>query len=247
MSNIKRQSSIRSAVIPALASPLVLGIVLGFPAGGAGPWRFARTYGAAKPVHLGITGRNGDVTINSWNRREIYVKALSAAPVDIHDSVMGNAVNIDVNKPQRTKVDFEIAAPDDTSIQVKSTMGRVTISGINGHITIDTVNGNIHLMGVRSPCVMAKTLDGDIFFDGELAGDGPFDFQSMTGDIDISLPESVSFDLVAQSLASNINLGGFLLSPRNQHGEGVVSGKHQRGGPRLNLTTFNGRILLHKK
>jgi len=144
------------------------------------------------------------------------------------------------------RVDFDIYVPGDTSISVNSTMGRVAISGVNGHISIDTVNGDIHLMDVRSSCVEAKTLMGDIHFDGELAGDGPYTLQSMSGDIDVILPDSVSFDLVARSLASSINLGGFFLSQRSEQ-DRSISGKHERGGPRLNLTTFEGRILLHKK
>jgi DUF4097 and DUF4098 domain-containing protein YvlB len=246
MSIAGRQIAISRAIVPALASPLIFGALFGFPGGMGSAPRFARTYSASKPVHLGITGRCGDITINSWSKREVNVKALSASPVEIDDRVTGSTINVKVGRPHMRRVDFDIYVPGDTSISVNSTMGRVAISGVNGHISIDTVNGDIHLMDVRSSCVEAKTLMGDIHFDGELAGDGPYTLQSMSGDIDVILPDSVSFDLVARSLASSINLGGFFLSQRSEQ-DRSISGKHERGGPRLNLTTFEGRILLHKK
>jgi len=224
---------------------LIFGLVLGLP-GPLGVVRFVRSYNAARPIHLGIAGRNGDITINSWNKREVNVKAISPEQVEIQDQVAADAIAITVGRPRMAKVDFEIMATGDTSVSVKSRLSRVALSGITGHISVDTLNGDITLTDVHSPCVEAKTLIGDIMFDGELSGEGPYNLQSVTGDIDVSLPASMSFDLVAKSLSSSINLGGFFLSERSQDND-WVAGKHERGGPRLNLTTFEGRIVLHKK
>jgi hypothetical protein len=167
-------------------------------------------------------------------------------PLEVQDAVTGGDIEISVARPRMTPVDFEIWAPSDTSIAVRTTMGRVNISGLAGHITVNSVDGDLHLAGVRSPSVDARVIRGDIYFDGELAGDGPYSFQSMHGDIDVMLPDSGSFDLVAKSLYDNINLGGFLLSQLNQKNQ-FISGKHDRGGPKLNLTAFEGHIMLHKK
>jgi DUF4097 and DUF4098 domain-containing protein YvlB len=239
------QAAMRYAFVPAVASPLIFGLVLGLPAG-AGATRFVRTYNAAKRMHLGLASRKGNITINSWNKREINVKAISPEAAEIQDQVAADTIAITVGRPKMARVDFEIMAPGDTSITVKTNLSKVALSGISGHINVDTLNGDISLTDIHSSCVEAKTLIGDIVFDGELAGDGPYNLQSVTGDIDVSLPESMSFDLVAKSLSSSINLGGFFLSERSQDSD-WVSGKHERGGPRLNLTTFEGRIVLHKK
>jgi len=99
---------------------------------------------------------------------------------------------------------------------------------------------------VRSPSIEAIVTSGDIFFDGELTGSGPYNLQSMRGDIDISLPARVPFDLQAKALTGKINLGGFLLSMITEQPK-YIAGTHDRGGPRLNLTTYDGHIMLHKR
>jgi len=241
-----KQLVLSRAIVPVLASPFLFGFVFGFPAGAGPGVRFARTYSAHGAVHFGITNKSGDITINSWNRREVAVRASSPAPVEIEERVSGDMITLSVVRPRRSHVDFEVSAPSDTSLTIRTTMGRIAVSGLDGHISIGNVNGDLHLRDIHSSCVEAKTLVGDIFFDGELTGDGPYILQSMTGDIDVILPESGSFDLFARSLSSNINLGGFLLNQREQRDQSI-SGRHDRGGPRLNLTTFEGRILLHKK
>ncbi|HEY6334186.1 MAG TPA: DUF4097 family beta strand repeat-containing protein [Blastocatellia bacterium] len=239
------QSAIRYSFIPAMASPLIFGLVLGLPHATSGT-RFVRIYNATRPIHFGLASRKGDITINSWNKREINVKAVCPEAVEIQDQVAADRVAITVGHPRMARVDFEIMAPSDTSIAVKSNFSRVALSGINGHIDVDVLNGDVSLTDIHSSCVEAKTLMGDIIFDGELPGEGPYTLQSVAGDIDVSLPSSMSFDLVAKSLTSSINLGGFFLSERSQDSD-WVSGKHERGGPRLNLTTFEGRIILHQK
>jgi hypothetical protein len=214
--------------------------------------RFARSYTVRGPAHLSVYNPNGDIFVNAWNRREITVRATPSPYSVITDRVIGSSISISVVRgpgygTRVGRVDFEISAPPETSVSLKNTMkGRIYVTGLTGHVNVRTVDGDIHLVGLRSPSIEANVISGDIFFDGELTGSGPYNLQSMRGDIDISLPGSVPFDLYAKALTGKINLGDFLLSMFTQQPR-FIAGAHDRGGPRLNLTTYDGHIMLHKR
>ena len=213
--------------------------------------RFARTYTVERPAHISVYNPNGDVTVSAWPRRDITVRGTPSPYSYISDHVTGSTISIYVQRGGPSsrvgRVDFDISAPPETSISVKNTMkGRINVTGLTGHVNVNTINGDIHLVSVRSPSIEARVTNGDIFFDGELTGSGPYNLQSMRGDIDISLPASVPFDLSAKALTGRINLGGFLLDMVTQQPR-FITGTHDRGGPRLNLTTYDGHIILHKR
>ena len=213
--------------------------------------RFARTYTVERPAHLSVYNPNGDVSVSAWTRREITVRGTPSPFSYISDHVTGSAISIAVERGPASshvgRVDFDISVPPETSISIKNTMkGRINVTGLTGHVNVNTIDGDIHLAGVRSPSIEANVINGDIFFDGELTGSGPYSLQSMKGDIDISLPATVPFDLYAKALTGRINLGGFLLNMVTQQPR-FITGTHDRGGPRLNLTTYDGHIILHKR
>jgi len=208
--------------------------------------RYTRTYPALGAIHLTIENADGDINVSAWPRREIAIRATSAYQITAFDEVDGPTISFAVKYPKMKPVDIEVFAPPDTSLAIRSKMGRVNIKGVNGHLSVGAIEGDIHLVGIRSPSIDVNVFKGDIYFDGELGGQGPYTLQSMNGDIDVSIPAGVAFDLLARALTEKINIGGFSLSPRNDDRKSV-RGKHDGGGPRLGLTTYNGRILLHQK
>jgi len=208
--------------------------------------RYVRTYPAPSATHLTIENIDGDISVTSWLRREVVIRATSSYSITAIDQADGPTISFAVKYPRMRPVDIEVLAPADTSIAIKSKMGKVSIRGITGHLSVGAIEGDIHLVGIRSPSIDVNVFRGDIYFDGELAGAGPYTMQSMNGDIDVSIPGGVAFDLLARALTEKINIGGFSLSPRNEDPKSV-RGKHEGGGPRLSLTTYGGHILLHKK
>jgi hypothetical protein len=232
---------LRSTAVPLLALLYFMG--LEYPDTSS---RYVRSYPAPVATHLTIENAEGDISLTSWARREIVIRATSIYSITAVDQVQGPAINFAVKYPKMKPVDIEIFAPVDTSVGIRSKMGKVNVRGITGHLSIDAIDGDIHLVGIRSPSIDVNVFKGDIYFDGELSGQGPYTLQSMNGDIDVSIPGGVAFDLLARALTEKINISGFSLSPRNEDRKSV-RGKHEGGGPRLALTTYAGRILLHKK
>ncbi|HJQ69431.1 MAG TPA: DUF4097 family beta strand repeat-containing protein [Blastocatellia bacterium] len=214
------------------------------------PWaKFERTYTPQGAAHLKLSNTNGDITVTAWAKKTVVVRANAAPSVSIQDQVSGDQIIISVKRDLRLgRADFEVFVPADTSVSIKNVMGRIEVQGVSGHVTVDSIDSDVRLADIRAQSVDVKVTSGDISFDGELDGQGPFSLQTLKGDLDVTVPERSSFDLVARALSENINLGAFLGSlTGTSRGPKSVSGTYQRGGARLSLTTYIGRILLRKK
>jgi len=211
--------------------------------------RYERSYSPRGPAHLTVANVNGDIRVSAWDRRTILVRAIAGPSVSIADQAAGDEYSVTVRRDMRLgRADFDIWVPADTSVTLRDYMGRIEVRGITGHLSVNSIDSDVHLIGVSGPSIDVKVTSGDIFFDGDLREGGSYGLQTMKGDIDVSLPDSSSFQLNARALSENINLGSFFNSlTGSARGPKGVRGTHLRGGPSLSLTTYVGRILLHKK
>lgn len=249
MSGIRPGDTVSRASASAgrLSSSLLAALLVVNTVTGGAPARFARSYIIKDPPHLSIFTINGSITVTAWNRRELSVHAFGPPDAFVEDRVIGNTVAVSARpSPRLSRVDFEASVPAGTSIFLRNRKGDVYVYGLTGHVHVDSGDGNVQLMSMRSSSVEAKLTCGDIFFDGELTGDGPYSFQSIKGDIDVVLPGRASFNLWARAMTENINLGGFALNLSRRHPK-LISGAHNNGGPVLDLVTYDGRIMFHKK
>jgi DUF4097 and DUF4098 domain-containing protein YvlB len=216
---------------------------------GAPSANFERNYTPQGTAHLKLSNINGDVYVRTWNKKTLNVRASAASWVTIEDEVTGDEISVSVKRSLRLgRADFEVFVPAETSVSLKNMMGKIEVQGVSGHLSVDSFDSDVRLTAISSPSVDVRVTTGDVSFDGQLQADGSYTFQSVKGDIDVTVPGASSFTLNARALSENINLGDFLsnLSGLNRAAKGI-SGTYLRGGPRLNLTTYAGRILLHKK
>ena len=211
--------------------------------------RFERTYTPQGPAHLTISNVNGTIRVVAWDKKTISARANAAPSVVIEDQVMGNDIEIGARRNLRLgHADFEVSAPPETALTIKNYVGEIELKGFNGHVSVTSIDSNVHLINIDSPAVDVRVTTGDIYFDGELHDGGAYSFQSMKGDLDITLPSGTPFSLNARALSENINLGSFVNSlTGSSRGPKGVAGTHLKGGARLTLTSYAGRILLHKK
>lgn len=211
--------------------------------------RFERTYTPQRPAHLTISNVNGTIVVSSWHKKTIAARANAASYVSIEDKVIGEDITISTKRNLRLgRADFDISVPPETSLTIKNIVGNIELRGITGHVSVHSIDSDVHLLKVDSPAVDVMVTSGDIFFDGELHEGGSYSLQSIKGDLDVTLPSATPFNLNARALSENINLGSFLSSlSGSSRGPKGISGTYLRGGSRLTLTAYAGRILLHKK
>ena len=233
--------SVRTAVI---AIAVLLPIVA---AGSEVSYRFEKTYAVSRPAHLTISNFSGEITAIGSGRKDLFVRANAVAHLPIEESIAGDSIEIWVKQsPLTIKADFEVLVPAETSLTLRNKRGKINVQGVTGHVTVDSGEGDVRLTETRAPSVEVKVLAGDVFFDGDFPGVGPYTFQSMRGDIDLTVPSTTSFSVAARALKQAINLSDFPLNQFTQQSRSVY-GTHLRGGPRLAITAYDGHILLHKK
>ena len=213
------------------------------------PSRFERTYSPQHSAHLTISNVNGSIHVTSWDKKTILARASVAPYLSIEDQVIGDDIKITTKRNLRLgRADFEVSVPPETSVTIKNIVGNIELRGITGHVSVLSIDSDVHLVKVNSPTVDVIVTSGDIFFDGELSEGGSYSLQSMKGDLDVTVPSATPFNLNARALSENINLGAFLSSlSGSSRGPKGVSGTYLKGGCRLTLTAYAGRILLHKK
>lgn len=211
--------------------------------------RFERTYAPQGSAHLTISNVNGSIHVVAWDKKTIFARASAASSVSIEDRVIGDEITISTKRNLRLgRADFEVSAPPETSVSIKNIVGNIELRGITGHVSVTSIDSDVHLTKMNSPVVDVIVTSGDIFFDGELHEGGSYSLQSMRGDLDVTLSSATPFNLNARALSENINLGPFLSSlTGSSRGPKGVSGTYLKGGSRLSLTAYTGRILFHRK
>jgi hypothetical protein len=251
-SNTRLTTSIWAPVILTLfflTTSIAISAAAGPTCSADSPSRFERIYSPHHSAHLTISNVNGKIHVVSWDKRIISVKVSAAPSVLIEDEVDGDEITISTKRNLRLgRADFEVCVPPDTSVIVKNYMGDIEVRGVTGHVSVTSIGSDVRLVNVKSPSVDVRVTSGDVYFDGELNEGGSYSLQTMKGDLDVTLPAATSFNLNARALSENINLGSFFSNlTGSSRGPKGVSGTYLRGGPRLSLTAYAGRILLHKK
>ncbi len=156
----------------------------------------SKRFPAGKNVRVELKNISGTITVESWNRNEIKITASLEAPTaNVSPKLMGECVSIDVMGDNRGRgdvgdVNFKIQLPQDSSVDIETRRGDITISNIRGglvraHISTE---GDITLIDISATQVLAQNTIGDIFFDGDFSRGGTYQFQSTKGNISVRIP-----------------------------------------------------------
>jgi hypothetical protein len=94
------------------------------------------------------------------------------------------------------------------------------------------------LSEIEASRVMAENITGNIFYDGQLLAGGKYEFETVKGDITISIPADSAFSLMAAAPSTRrINLGMFASPGLNLGNGGKAYGTV--GEARCSLIIFN--------
>jgi DUF4097 and DUF4098 domain-containing protein YvlB len=143
-------------------------------------------------------------------------------------------------------VNFTLFVPGDSDIDVETGLGNITVRGITSSLVRAKVmlDGDIELTEIRCHNVMASNSTGDIFFDGELKPYGKYQLESVQGKINIRIPSSSKFRLLAKApFTKIIDLGqfassGLQFSDDGRRVVGIVGGEQST----LTVNNMRGRI-----
>lgn len=223
----------------------------GFAGDALGQKRFSRTYPAGSDVKLELINRSGTVTVEGWNRPEVAISATMDAPAaTIVPQNLSGTIVVNLLKDNQGReignVNFTVRVPFHSKVDIETRIGNLQVSNVRSslvraHITSE---GDITLTNIYSPHVAAENGLGDIFFDGEIMQNGIYRFTSMKGVINLRIPFTSSFKLVATAPSTrSIALGSFANGNLTTVSEGRrIVGKYGDGNASLTVTNQRGTI-----
>src|SRR6184192_3004607 len=179
--------------------------------------RVSRRFPAGKNVRLELRNLSGTITVETWARDEIKITASMEAPaVHFNPRQTEAGLVIDIVGDNKGRADvgdvnFKIQVPARSSVDLETHRGQINVSNVQGDLVRAHVwtSGDIQLYGINAARVFASNTTGDIFFDGEFASGGTYEFKSGKGNITLSLPANCGFRLVATAPTKEIKMGPF--------------------------------------
>ena len=226
-------------------------LVVLFTTAAVGQRNVSRHFPAGKNVRLELKNLSGTITVETWDRDEIKVTAMMDTPtVHFNPRQTDAGLVIDIVGDNRGRgdvgdVNFKVQLPARSSVDLETRRGQINVSNVQGDLVRAHVwtSGDIQLYGINAARVMASNSTGDIFFDGEFASGGTYEFKSGQGTITLQLPVNCGFRLVATAPAQKISMGKFWNPNMKTLGEGRrVIGDVGDGRASVTVTNYNGDI-----
>lgn len=216
-----------------------------------GQQTLSKRYPAGKKVRVELRNISGTIIVESWNRDEIKLSATLESPkANVLPRQSGDALIVDVMADNRGRsdigdVNFKLMVPVNSSVDLETKRGQINVTNIRGesvraHVSLE---GDIDLINIGAYKVFAQNTTGNIFFDGELARGGSYQFQSNKGNITIRIPADSAFNLVAAAPTRRITLGEFWNNSLKNLGDGrKFTGDVRDGSSSVAVTNFQGSI-----
>ena len=213
--------------------------------------RLSKRYPAGKNVRIELKNIFGTITVESWNRDEIKLTAdlespkANLTPRQSKDELIVDVLGDNRGRGDIGNINFRLQVPINSSVDLETKRGNITVTNIRGGLVRAHVSseGDIELTNISATQVFAQNTIGDIFFDGEFARGGTYQFQSSKGNINIRIPADSAFNLVAAAPNKQIALGHFWNSGFKSMGDGrKYVGDVIDGRSKVIVTNFQGSI-----
>src|SRR2546425_4577285 len=219
--------------------------------------KVSRRFPAGKNVRFELKNIAGTITVETWQRDEILVTALMdtrKATFNPRQTETGLVIGIVGDNRGRGDIgdmNFKIQLPVRSSVDLETRSGQISVSNIQGDLVRAHIwtSGDIQLSGVNASRVFASNTSGDIFFDGEFASGGTYEFKSGRGTISLQLPANCGFHLVATAPVKKISMGPFWDETKMQRlGEGRrITGDVGDGRASVTITNYQGEIKFFRR
>lgn len=215
--------------------------------------------GQSGMFHWGSDSAMGPTTLNVQVPRGASLEVnVVSAPISIDGTDGGT---IEVNSVSG-KVRIHASTP---SLQVDSVSGGIEQSGradraelqtVSGDILapalgdqaeLETVSGQVQARGGAWRKLTLSTVSGDVDVSGGLADQGRIEIDSMSGDVQLTLPADVSAAIHASSFSGDLH-SDFGKAQQNKHGPGSELNVQQGGGSgHVSIENFSGDVHVDRR
>jgi DUF4097 and DUF4098 domain-containing protein YvlB len=212
--------------------------------------RLSRNYPAGKNVRLELRNISGTITVETWAKDEIRITAeMDTRKATFNPRQTESGLVIDIVGDNRGKdvgdMNFKIQLPARSSVDLETRSGQISVTNVQGELVRAHIwtSGDITLANINAARVFATNTIGDIFFDGEFASGGTYEFKSGKGNITLRLPANCGFRLVATAPTKEIKMGPFWHPGMKLMGDGRrIIGDVGDGRASVTVTDYQGNI-----
>jgi len=125
-----------------------------------------------------------------------------------------------------------------------SVSGSITVELATGRLDAETVSGDIRVANGSLESASFETVSGSISYEGDLVGDGRYQFESMSGGITLVVPPGVSAEFDVATFSGDIDNE---IGPRPQRTSKFTSEQELEfsagsGGAEVTIESFSGSI-----
>ena len=137
-------------------------------------------------------------------------------------------------------------------VELASVSGDIDASDVTAPVLeVKTVSGDITLLGIASGDVAGETVSGDVEYSGEVRSQGRYDFQSLSGDVILMVPEGLSARVNASTFSGDffsdfaMSMSGSMSTSRKSRRR--ISGTIGEGSASLDLQSFSGDVEIRRR
>ena len=146
------------------------------------------------------------------NSNNMHVKVTKSGDnpndIQVNYNQSGNTVMITIkriNADSNARAEADITLPTKSDLQLQDGTGDITVTGTEGKMSLTNGTGSINATQVKvTSNSQLQTSTGSVNFSGSIGG-GKYQFQSNTGDVDVSLPHNASFQVTAKANVGSIS------------------------------------------
>src|SRR6185312_5682341 len=115
-----------------------------------------------------IVNQNGSITVHASSSRQLQVSATQKSDrVEIDATQTGNRVTLRTHmlqkvSPDDARVDYDVALPTGTSINIDSDNGPIKIENVQGNVTVESDAGKVDLVNISNGSVQVQTINAAI-------------------------------------------------------------------------------------
>jgi DUF4097 and DUF4098 domain-containing protein YvlB len=145
------------------------------------------------------------------------------------------------------------------TVRQSASAGTMTLGTVSGSVLAadlralgldaTSVSGTVRLERVDAQRVLAKSVSGQVEFDGPVTSGGRFEFTSHSGDVRLRLPAGSSFDLSADTFSGRLT-SDFPITLRSSRSGGAsraIRGVAGDGAAQLLVRSFSGSVTIGRQ
>jgi DUF4097 and DUF4098 domain-containing protein YvlB len=257
--NHNRPARTRSAIVVSLCS-LFIGVVAAQAPDHRGAFseEFHQTYALSPDGRVELENINGAVHISVWDRNQVKVDAVKYADskdrlADAHIEVdsSNDHISIRTRYPEHdhwgmngnpASVEYTLTVPRAARLdEVKLINGELDVTGAAGEVHASCVNGRLEAHNLSGRAELS-TVNGqlDVTFN-QLPGSS-IKLSSVNGVVEMTIPSDSKAEIEASTVSGRIENDFGLHLNRHQFVGNDLRGELGSGGPRIKLSSVNGRI-----